>query len=294
MARVILIGAVRFSEALTRTLHAGPLDLVGVCTTSRPFGSDGLDLTPLADRLGVDVLDSQDLNDAASLDWMRERGPDLIVCAGWSRLLGTDVLGLAPLGVLGYHPAALPRNRGRHPIIWTVVLGLANAGSTFFLMDEGADSGPIVSQRSIAVGPKESVSSLYERLNATAASQLADIADEVFRTGTLVSHPQDHRLATSWRRRDARDGMVDWRMSAVVIERLIRALGPPYPGAEFMLGDVPICIVSADVDEGPLDLEPGRVLSVDGDHATIVTGEGVLRICADRHLEGLLKRGDAL
>ena len=58
MARVILIGAVQFSEALARTLHAGPLDLVGVCTTSRTFGSDGLDLTPLADQLDVDVLDA--------------------------------------------------------------------------------------------------------------------------------------------------------------------------------------------------------------------------------------------
>ena len=294
MPRVIMIGAVQFSERLALTLHDGPLDLVGICTTSRPFGSDALDLTPFATELGVDVLDVQDLNDPASLAWLAERSPDVVVCAGWSRLLRDEVLRLPRLGVIGYHPAALPRNRGRHPIIWTLVLGLPSAGSTFFLMDEGADSGPIISQRSIPVLAQESVASLYARLNEVASEQLAEIAADIDRTGGFEIQPQDQAAATSWRKRSELDGLVDWRMSAAVVERLVRALGPPYPGAEFHIGPEKIRIVGAEVARGPLDMEPGRVLAVSGNSATIMTGEGALRIRAERALEGILSEGDAL
>ena len=294
MPRVLFIGGVKFSERLVRELHRGPLELVGICTTSRPFGSDALDLGPLAAELKVDVRDTQEVNHRETIAWMRERSPDLIVCAGWSRLLGDELLRLAPLGVLGYHPAALPRNRGRHPIIWTLVLGLPEAGSTFFLMDSGADSGPIVSQRSIPIHPTETAGSLYTRLNDVAEEQLGEICAEIARTGGLTSHPQDHAQATYWRKRTAQDGLVDWRMSATNIDRLVRALCPPYPGAEFSIDDARVRIVSCELLEGPADLEPGRVIDVDDIEATVMTGDGALRLRCNRVLTDLLSIGDAL
>jgi methionyl-tRNA formyltransferase len=294
MSRVAFIGAVQFSEQLVRALHAGPLDLVGICTTSQRFGSDALDLGPIAVELGVDTLDVQDINSAESRAWLEARSPDLIVCAGWSRLLGAQLLRLAPLGVLGYHPAALPRNRGRHPIIWTLALGLREAGSTFFIMDEGADSGPIVSQQTVPVLPGEDAGSLYIRLNEVAAAQLEDIAKEIARTGALTSSPQDHSRATYWRKRTVRDGSIDWRMSAVVIDRLVRALSPPYPGAEFSVDGVPVRILGSAVTDGPPDVEPGRVLDVRGPEATIMTGAGALSVRCDRTLDDLISPGDAL
>ena len=294
MARVILIGAVRFSQRLVRVLHEGPLELVGVCTNARGFGSDALDLRGLATEIGVDVLDSEDINSPGSTSWIRARSPDLIVCAGWSRLLREEVLTIAPLGVLGYHPAGLPRNRGRHPIIWTLALGLPEAGSTFFLMDEGADSGPIVSQRSIPVRPRETADSLYGRLNDLAAEQLREIAEEIDRKGSFTHHPQDHSRATYWRKRTDRDGHIDWRMSAIVIDRLVRALSPPYPCAEFFVDGAPVRILESDLATGPVDIEPGRVLGVNGAHATIMTGDGAVRLRCDRELHGLISEGDAL
>lgn len=294
MSRVILIGAVRFSDRLVRVLHESPLDLVGICTSSRGFGSDALDLRPLATEVGVDVLDTEDLNALENASWIRARSPDLIVCAGWSRLLREEVLRIAPLGVLGYHPAELPRNRGRHPIIWTLALGLPRAGSTFFLMDEGADSGPIVSQRSISVRPRETADSLYSRLNGVAAEQLREISAEIDQTGSFAHYPQDHSQATYWRKRTARDGHVDWRMSATVIDRLVRALGPPYPCAEFFVNGSPVRILECNLATGPIDREPGRVLNVDGAHAIIKAGDGAVRLRCDRELQGLLSEGDAL
>ena len=72
---------------------------------------------------------------------------------GWSRIIGKELLAVPPKGIVGYHPAALPANRGRHPIIWALALGLKETASTFFFMDNGADSGPIISQKSLIISP---------------------------------------------------------------------------------------------------------------------------------------------
>ena len=58
--------------------------------------------------------------------------PDIIFCFGWSRLIKEELLKIPKKGVVGYHPAMLPKNRGRHPLIWALALGIKTTGSTFF------------------------------------------------------------------------------------------------------------------------------------------------------------------
>ena len=68
------------------------------------------------------------------------------------------------MGVIGYHPAALPKNRGRHPLIWALVLGLKKTASSFFIMDERADSGDVISQEEIIINDDDDASSLYAKM----------------------------------------------------------------------------------------------------------------------------------
>jgi methionyl-tRNA formyltransferase len=75
-----------------------------------------------------------------ALTWIRAKVPDVIFCFGWSKLLKQKLLKLAPLEVVGFQPAALHANRGRHPVLWALVLGLYKTASTFFFMEEGRDS----------------------------------------------------------------------------------------------------------------------------------------------------------
>ena len=120
---------------------------------------------------------------------MHELGPDAIYCFGWSHLLSQEVLRAAPLGCVGYHPALLPWNRGRHPIIWALALGLSQTGSTFFLMDEGADTGDILSQRTVPIEDEDDAGTLYEKLKAVACNQTEEI-DAMVAQGHLQGIPQ--------------------------------------------------------------------------------------------------------
>ena len=70
-------------------------------------------------------------NEAEQISFITEKSPDVIYCFGWSHILSKKILKLPPYGVVGFHPAELPNNRGRHPIVWALFLGLKKTASTF-------------------------------------------------------------------------------------------------------------------------------------------------------------------
>ena len=191
------------------------------------------------------------------------------LCFGWSRLLAPAAIAAVPRGIVGFHPAALPSNRGRHPLIWAMALGLTETASTFFLMDAGADTGPILDQVPVPILPEDEAGDLYARVADTAAGQLAHFLP-LYATGRLVPVPQPAGAGSSWRRRTALDGRIDWRMTPGAISALVRALAPPYPGASCLhrKQDVPV----TKVETGPAvpdHLEPGLVLAVEGERLLV-------------------------
>ena len=109
--RVVLIGGVQFSAIMLKQLLHLPVDVVGVCTRGpRQMASDELDLGPSAIENGIPLKHVNDINDSENLKWIVGLKPDLICCFGWSQLLSAGLLKIPPLGVLGFHPAALPAN----------------------------------------------------------------------------------------------------------------------------------------------------------------------------------------
>ncbi len=132
--RIVFIGAVAYSANTLRKLIAMQAEIVGVCTLSKSsFNSDHTDLTPIANLAWIPAIDAIDINAQETLCAINEWKPDVIFFFGWSRLIKRPLLDLTPLGVIGFRPAALTANRGRHPLIWALVLGLSETASTFFL-----------------------------------------------------------------------------------------------------------------------------------------------------------------
>ncbi|AWI77210.1 formyl transferase [Parazoarcus communis] len=259
--RIVFIGTVNFSlRALERLLDIGA-DVVGVCTSvDTGENSDYADLSEISRVNQVPCLHVSNVNSAETLEWIRAKRPDVIFCLGWSRLLKRELLELAPMGVVGFHPALLPANRGRHPIIWALVLGLEETGSSFFFMNEGADSGPLISRRSVPIHYEDDAGSLYERITACALNQLEEfvpcLADPDF---PLMS--QDDALSNTWRKRGAADGRIDWRMPAEGIYNLIRGLTRPYVGAHFDIDGRQVKVWKSEVVRGmPKNIEPGKIV----------------------------------
>ncbi|SNZ20126.1 formyltransferase family protein [Cohaesibacter gelatinilyticus] len=278
--RIVLIGAVEFSKrALDTVLALETCDATvsGVCTlAASTFNADHVDLKPTCDVHGVPCLYVDDINSEESLAWIRDKKPDVIFCFGWPRLLKDDLLRLAPMGVVGYHPTALPANRGRHPLIWALVLGLKETASTFFFMDAGADSGDILSQQPIVITETDAARSLYDKAMDTAMQQIVGFVPQLV-CGNYQRLPQDHTKANTWRKRGVADSKIDWRMSAQSVYNLVRGLSHPYVGAEFILNDQPIKVWKARiVQDVPDNIEPGQVVAMQTDGPVVKCGIGAI------------------
>jgi methionyl-tRNA formyltransferase len=278
--RILFIGAVEFSARTLTALIQMNSEIVGVCTLEKsPFNADHEDLTPIAHQAGIPSCYTPDINNSKTLAWIEEKQPDVIFCFGWSKLLKKPLLEIVPLGVIGYHPALLPQNRGRHPLIWALVLGLSETGSTFFFMDEGPDSGAILSQRKIEISSEDDAQSLYNKTTAIAIEQIRDFLPDLVK-GTYKRHPQAEGQANSWRKRGKPDGRIDWRMSAEAIHNLVRGLGRPYIGAHFDYGDQEIKVWRTEIENPvPINLEPGKILRSNSYGVLVKTGSGAVQLC---------------
>lgn len=275
--RIVFIGTVEFSRRALECLLTMNAEIVGVCTLQdSKFNADHVDLSPLSEDHGIPWFYAEDINSVETLSWIQDKSPDVIFCFGWSRLLKQDLLKLAPLGVVGFHPAALPANRGRHPLIWALVLGLEKTASTFFFMDAGADSGDILSQREIIIDDADDACNLYDKVTQTALEQIEEFVPQLTK-GTFKRQKQDHSLASTWRKRGAADGKIDWRMSARSIHNLVRGLSKPYVGAHFITNGQEIKLwKTAVVGIAPLNIEPGKVLMQSSAGPVVKCGEDAI------------------
>jgi methionyl-tRNA formyltransferase len=183
------------------------------------------------------------------------------------------------MGVLGVHPALLPQNRGRHPLIWTIVLGLKESGLTFFFMDESVDSGPILSQKRFKISNNETATTLYKKIKDTATMQIADLLPQLS-SRNYVPIIQETNKPNYWRKRFASDGIIDWRMNEPAILNLIRALTKPYPGAQFRYKDQFITVWDAHeyMPKSPSNIEPGKIIRIIDSRPVIKCYDGAVVI----------------
>ena len=277
--KVVLIGRVKLSQLTLNTLskHAS---LLGVITST--FGeenSDYVDLEPDCQVMNIPLLKVDDINTQKVKSWLVEKDPDVIFCIGWSQVIGLGVLSVPKIGVVGYHPSLLPRNRGKHPLVWALVLGLSATGSTFFLMDEGVDTGKILSQKTVLVESSDDASSLYKKICETALVQLQDMLTD-FEAVVAVSKSQNLSEGNYWRKRSEDDGVIDWRMHAKSIHNLIRGLTHPYCGAKFCYNGKTFLVWRSEILElaEQDNIEPGRVIKVDSTGVVVKCGIGYVRL----------------
>ena len=229
--RIVFIGTVAFSkQCLIKLIELG-YNIVGLITKADDGrNADYANLVDLADAHRIEYKLVRDINHENNIAWIKHRQPDVIFCFGWSNLLKKPILEIAPLGVVGYHPALLPNNRGRHPLIWAKVLGLPFTGSTFFFMDEGADTGDLLSQKKVEIDFEDDATKLYDKITETALMQIEEFMPQLVNK-SFTRVPQNRAEGNLWRKRGVKDGAIDFRMTSVSICNLVRALTKPYLGA---------------------------------------------------------------
>jgi len=277
--RILFIGTVQFSEDTLRHTIRLKKDVVGVIAKKQSaFNTDFRDLSKVAKANNIPYRYAKKINTKNTVRWIKEKMPDVIFCFGWSKLLDKEILNIPKIGVIGFHPAKLPINRGRHPIVWALALGLKKTASTFFLMDKNADSGRVLSQSDLKIDYEDNAETLYKKITKRALKQIKSFIPKLER-GTYRTITQKDSRANYWRKRNEDDGKIDFRMTSRSIYNLVRALSKPYCGAYVVYKKKNIKIWDAkEINNNKLNTEYGKVISVSRKMLTVKCEGGAIQL----------------
>ena len=275
--RVVFAGTPPFAAAALDALAGAGHQLPLVLTQpDRPAGR-GLKLTPsaVAQRavaLGIRVEKPASLKAGEAHSALRDVRPDVMVVAAYGLLLPAAVLAIPARGCLNIHASLLPRWRGAAPIQRALLAGDASTGITIMQMDVGLDTGTMLLRHELPIEPRATTGSLTQALAALGASC---IVAALARLDSLEPQPQDERLATYAAKVTRAEARIDWRRSAVEIDRQVRAFDP-FPGAEAVLAGESLKVWCAEPVEGHGN--PGEVLRSEATGVVVACGAGALRL----------------
>ena len=252
-------------------------NIVGMVTLPGPVDPDRsgqCSFVEVGSSVGAVVIESVDINAPETVAAVAALQPELLFVIGWSQLLREPILALAPRGAFGMHPTLLPRHRGRAPIPWAILSGLATTGVTLFeIPDAHADSGAIVGQVEVTIAPDETATTLFERLAAAHIELIRTLVPRIL-DGTAPRLPQDERRSSAWPKRTPADGIIDWETRAPYLYDWVRAQTRPYPGAFTFLGDEKVVVWSARPVDGALAAVPGTVVEQRSEGPVVACGGG--------------------
>jgi len=269
---VLLVGLGPTARAAVESL-ALKLKVAAIVRTA----DDDDEVVELATHMGISIV--RDSSVAAVESAIAHWRPDCVVVSSFNRVFPSSTLKLCPF--VNVHYAPLPRYRGRATVNWAIINHEPSTAVTIHRMEPGLDAGDVLFQQQVAIGPDETVTSLYERLNDLQREHLGATVQR-FLDGDPGT-PQRSEIATYCCTRIPEDGEIDWRTATRDTYALIRALAPPFPGAFTYLDGEPLIVWKAQpLTDAPryVGRIPGRVVFVSrGEgYVDVLAGDGVLRI----------------
>jgi methionyl-tRNA formyltransferase len=228
--RVAIIGQQAFGKSVLEALRVRGDEVAGVfCAPEKP-GARPDPLRQAAEQLGVPVFQLPSLKTEEAQGALRKLSVDLALMAYVLQFAPQELVSIPPHGTIQYHPSLLPRHRGPSSINWPIILGETHTGLTIFRPTDGLDEGPVVLQKTVEIGPDDTLGSVYfDRLFPLGVAAMLEAADLVV-SGKHREISQDEQAATyeGWCR-DA-EAQIHWHAPVDAIYNLIRGCNPS-PGA---------------------------------------------------------------
>ena len=228
--RIIVNGQQAFGKAVLEALLERGEEVVAVYCAPDRQGRPVDPMKEVALEHGLTVVQPASFKDPAVLEEFKAFASDLGVMAYVILLVPETILNAPRLGTIQYHPSLLPRHRGPSSINWPIIQGETRTGLTIFWPDKGLDTGPILLQKQVEIGPDSTLGSIYfGQLFPMGVAALLESVDLV-KAGTASRTAQDDSAASyeGWCRKD--DVSIDWNRPAQMVYNLIRG-ADPQPGA---------------------------------------------------------------
>lgn len=292
--RIIVIGTSKFTVSCINGLVESNHEIISLMSESKSVApTNSIDMRGIASDLNIPFHETDDINADNTYEYLAEKKPDLIFST-WSKLISRKILRISKYGIIGTHPTCLPRNRGRHPLHWLIVLGIKKSALSFFIMEEGVDSGPILYQEPFNV--ENNISYMNETLNNLAYKSSINVGNMLHNKEFIRNkEKQDESYANTWRKRTLFDVTIDFRMSGKDIINLINSFSSPFPGAILLVENNTYHIKSAIVLNKEFDsdeienIEHGKILYAENNLLRIKAADTVIEIVPLKPFDNIIK-----
>ncbi len=278
MLKIVLAGSVKSSLETLKSLVKHEMNVIGV------LGYEPSNITNISGYVSMKAFCDEHtipyyafvkINSEQIFHTLKELQPDILFVVGLSQLVSENILSVAKLGNIGFHPTALPAGRGRAPIAWLILeekVGAAN----FFLMGKGTDDGPIFIQQKFSVEETDTAASIQTKILKSLSESLDSWLPSLKKDEWIFTS-QDEGKASYYGKRNPEDGIINWNSSSEKIDKLIRASSKPYPGAYTFQGTNKILIWHSKIEkEIKIKGVIGRVLLVRNNEFLVQCGTNLL------------------
>jgi methionyl-tRNA formyltransferase len=279
MMRVLFMGTPEFAVASLRAILDAGHDVPLVITTPDRQKGRGLKTIPsdvkrFALERGLEVATPESLKDPELAELIRSKRPD-VICVVAFRILPESIYSIPPRGSFNLHASLLPKYRGAAPINWALINGETESGVTTFFLQRQVDTGGMILQRAVPIGPETTAGELHDALMSVGADAVVETLRRI-EQGEVVPIRQDDTAATPAPKIFRDDCRIDWSKPAQAVHNFIRGLSP-YPGAFTLRGERTLKILRTRLVEDGAALAPGE-LSSDGHCLVVGCGDGALDI----------------
>lgn len=279
--RIVFLGSADFGlPAFTRLIESNH-DIVGVVTTPPRHKGRGLKLAKspvglFAEAQGIEpIFWPENLKDPDFITKLKALNADLFVVIAY-RILPEEVFNMPPNGTVNAHASLLPRFRGPAPIHRAIESGDKETGVTIFRLDNGIDTGNILSQESTVIGEDETTPELYRRLSSMAADQIME-SIALLEKGDAKYKAQDHNAATKAPKLKKSEGHIDWNLEASQIASKVRAF-KPFPGTFSQFNGKKLGIEKVEVSSDLSSDNIGEIIKIEKDSFSVSCNKSTLRI----------------
>ena len=272
--RIIVVGQGPFGEKVLEALLQRREEVVGIFC---PPDKRGDPLAALAVKSSIPLFRPAKMKDPQVYQDYEHLKPDLVMLSFVTDIIQETLLSLPSLGTLCYHPSLLPRHRGASSINWAIIQGDARTGLTILWVDRGIDTGPILLQKEVEIGPDDTTGSLYfNKLFPMGVEAMLEAADLV-KKGKAPRIVQDESKATYEPPCDDRVAAIDFGKPVQEVYNFIRGCDPQ-PGAFILIKGKKVRFYDSRVDISNVVRSPGEIVSIEKEGLQVAAKRGMLSI----------------
>jgi len=229
---------------------------------------------------GVPHLVEKKPKSAAHIGAIAEQKLDLLVCAGYSKILPADLFEPLPNGGINCHGGKLPEYRGASPIPWQILRGETSGAAYVLRMTPGIDDGPVLATEAYTIEPHDTARTVTDKVTAIFSRIVPDVVQRYVDGRPPQGAPQSGEPC-HWTRRTPSDGEIDWqRLSVKEVVDLVRGLDDPYPGAFLVHQGRKLVVQRARPHVHRMAGVPGRCVGRTAEGTLILARDGAVEVMA--------------